>query len=154
MSLFTSLRSAAGSLSAFDQALSVTQDNVSNASTPGYAKQQVTLEALEFGGVRAGPLTSARDQFAEQTVRRQVTSWGYPQQQTETLSALQNVFDIRPVILLPAENSKHLLGPGQFLTSKIEPPIANMRKPFRIFQTRFILTNRSLCKLALGNIVN
>jgi flagellar hook-associated protein 1 FlgK len=94
MSLFTSLRSTAESLSAFDQALSVTQDNVSNASTPGYAKQQVTLEALEFGGVRAGPVTSARDQFAEQSVRRQVSSWGYSQQQTETLSALQNVFDI------------------------------------------------------------
>ena len=102
MSLFTSLRSAAASLSAFDQALSVTQDNVSNASTPGYAKQQVTLEALEFGGVRAGPVTSARDQFAEQAVRRQVTSWGYSQQQSETLSALQSVFDISGASGLPS----------------------------------------------------
>ncbi len=94
MSLFTSLRSTAAALSAFDQALSVTQDNVTNASTPGYAKQRVTLEAMEYGGVRAGPLLNARDQFAEQSVRRRVTDWGFSQQQTETLSALQGVFDI------------------------------------------------------------
>src|SRR5262249_14260764 len=94
MSLFTSLRSTAAALSAFDQALSATQDNVSNASTPGYAKQRVTLEAMQFVGVRAGPLMSARDQFAEQAVRRQVTTWGYSQQQTDTLSSLQGVFDV------------------------------------------------------------
>src|SRR5438093_6862484 len=93
-SLFTSLRSAAGALSAFDQALAATQDNVSNASTPGYARQRVILEAMEFGGVRAGPLVSARDQYAEQAVRRQTTGWGQAQQEADSLSALQGAFDI------------------------------------------------------------
>ena len=94
MSLFTSLRSTAGALAAFDQALSVTQDNVANASTPGYAKQRVSLEALQYGGVRAGPLMSARDQYADQAIRQRVATWGYSQQQTDSLSALQGVFDI------------------------------------------------------------
>ena len=94
MSLFTSLRSTAGALAAFDQALSVTQDNVANASTPGYAKQRVSLEALQYGGVRAGPLMSARDQYADQAIRQRVTTWGYSQQQTDILSVLQGVFDI------------------------------------------------------------
>ena len=59
--LLSSLRSTAGALRVFERALTVTQNNVSNASTPGYAVQRLSLQAADFepslgllGGVRAG----------------------------------------------------------------------------------------------------
>ena len=61
--LLATLGSTAGALNAYDQVLQVTQNNVANASTPGYAKQRLLLEALPFdlatgatGGVHAGQI--------------------------------------------------------------------------------------------------
>ena len=58
--LMTSLLNSANALQVYEGALAVTQDNVTNANTPGYAKQIATLEAMPFdltvglpGGVRA-----------------------------------------------------------------------------------------------------
>ena len=42
------MSSAAGALEAFSRVMEVTQNNVANANTPGYAKQTQTLEALPF----------------------------------------------------------------------------------------------------------
>jgi flagellar hook-associated protein 1 len=99
--IFTSLANSAGALSAFSQALSVTQNNVANASTPGYVKQSQTLSALPFdpssgasGGVKAGAITSARDDYAEKAVWRENVSLGMADQQVETLTALNGVFDV------------------------------------------------------------
>ena len=67
-SLFAALSSSAGALSAYQTVLDAVQNNVTNASTPGYARQSVSLEARPFqpslglpGGVSAGDLQSARD---------------------------------------------------------------------------------------------
>ena len=38
-SLFTALSTASDALSAFDKAIDVTQNNVANANSPGYAEQ-------------------------------------------------------------------------------------------------------------------
>src|SRR5690349_20576924 len=99
--LLATLGSTAGALQAYDQVLQVTQNNVANASTPGYAKQRLLLEAMPFdisngasGGVRAGQIQSARDQYAEQAVRRQNTLLGEAQQNVASLTTLESTLDI------------------------------------------------------------
>ena len=99
--LLASLTSAGGTLQAYGQVLETAQNNVSNASTPGYAKQELQLIALPFdplvgttGGVGVGQMVSSRDQYADQAVRTQETGLGYQTQMTSTLSALQSSFDI------------------------------------------------------------
>jgi flagellar hook-associated protein 1 FlgK len=99
--LLSSLVSSAAALNVFDRALLVSQNNVVNASTPGYAAQRLSLLAADFepnlgliGGVRAGEIESARNLFAEQGVRRQLESLGYFQQASQSLAAIESVFDI------------------------------------------------------------
>jgi flagellar hook-associated protein 1 FlgK len=107
--LLTTLINSASALNAFTQVLQVTQNNVANASTPGYAKQTQQLYALPFdpstgasGGVRAGEITSARDQYAEQAVRQQTVLLGQADQNVNSLTALQSVFDISADSGIPA----------------------------------------------------
>jgi flagellar hook-associated protein 1 FlgK len=103
------LTSAASSMSVFENAMAVTQNNVANASTPGYAKQVATFEALPFnqgngdlGGVQAGPTQSTRDEYAEQSVRDASTQLGNYQQQVTSLTSLQSYFDITGKSGVPA----------------------------------------------------
>jgi flagellar hook-associated protein 1 FlgK len=100
-SLTSSLLSASGALDAFTQALSVVQNNVANASTPDYAVQSQTFEPLEFnpsqgfpGGVEAGQVVSSRDEYAEQAVQQQTTLLGQAQQDVNSLTSIQSLFDI------------------------------------------------------------
>ncbi len=99
--LTTSLINAANALQVYGSALNVTENNVTNANTPGYARQSATLVAQPFdlatgapGGVLLGPTGSSRDQFAEQSVRAQQTALGYDQQQVSDLSTAQNYFSL------------------------------------------------------------
>ncbi len=99
--ILSSLISAAGALDAFTQALDVTQNNVANAQTPGYANQTQLLTAMQFdpaegstGGVRAGEVVSSRDQYAEQAVRQQNVLLGQAQQNVTSFTSLQSLFDI------------------------------------------------------------
>ena len=99
--LFASIAAAGSALRAFEQALEVTQNNVTNASTPGYARQRLILEAASFsadgslaGGVTAGALLSARDAYAEQEVWSRLENLGYFTQQQSTLGAIESSFDI------------------------------------------------------------
>jgi len=98
--LFSTIITAAGALKAFDRALATTQNNVANAGTPGYARQQQTFLSIPFeldtgmmGGIRAGDLASARDEYAEQSVRRELQSWGRDQQLAATMSRVEPLFD-------------------------------------------------------------
>ena len=99
--LLTSLLTSANTLSAYDQILQVSQNNISNANTPGFVKQRQALEALPFdpttgrpGGVAAGDVVSARDEYAEQSVRRQNVLLGQAQQDVGSLTQVQSAFDI------------------------------------------------------------
>jgi flagellar hook-associated protein 1 FlgK len=99
--LFTSLLTSAGGLRAYEQALAVTQNNVTNSSTPGYVKQTQVLEALPFdvsvglpGGVRAGAVVSSRDGYAERAVRDQQTAFGFSSQKTTNLTPLETSFNL------------------------------------------------------------
>jgi flagellar hook-associated protein 1 FlgK len=100
-SIQSALSNAANSLDAFSQVMDVTENNVTNASTPGYAEQTQMLEPMSFdlahgdmGGVRAGQVVSARNQYAEQTVRSAQTSLGQAQQDVASLTNAQSAFDI------------------------------------------------------------
>ncbi len=93
--------SAGGALQAFGQALEVVQNNVANASTPGYANQTQSLDPLLFdpsqglaGGVVAGQIVSSRDEYAEQTVQQQTTLLGQAQQDVTSLTSVQSQFDV------------------------------------------------------------
>ncbi len=99
--LLSVLGSSANALDAYTMALEVTQNNVANVNTPGYAKQSLPLMAMPFdvqlgllGGVTTGTQQSARDEYAEQAVRQQNTGFGKQQQAASSLTALQNLFDI------------------------------------------------------------
>jgi flagellar hook-associated protein 1 FlgK len=98
--ILAALLSSAYSLDTYNQVLTVTQNNVANASTPGYAKQSLPLESVAFdlqggaGGVRPGELESARNEYAEQAVRRQQSVLGFDQQKVNSLTALEGLFDV------------------------------------------------------------
>lgn len=99
--LFSIMSASSSSLDAFQQALSTTQNNISNASTPGYAKQTLNLQAQPFdtagglaGGVAAQGLTSSRDQYAEEAVQQQSQTLGLYSAQAQSTATLQSFFDV------------------------------------------------------------
>jgi flagellar hook-associated protein 1 FlgK len=100
-SLFAALTTAASSMDALEKAMGVVQNNVTNASTPGYASQSINLEAQLFdpsghlsGGVTTAGLADSRNQFAEQAVWNQNELLGSATQSATSLSALQSVFNV------------------------------------------------------------
>ena len=99
--LLASLTAAAGTMKAFESAMAVVQNNVTNASTPGYARQQMDLVALAFqpelelsGGVQARSMVSSRDDYAERSVRQRAQGWGRLSQLASGLSQVEPVFDL------------------------------------------------------------
>jgi flagellar hook-associated protein 1 FlgK len=106
--LLSTLLSSSGALRAYDRVLEVTQNNVANASTPGYAKQVQSLYAMPFdadrgltGGVHEAEIRSARDEYAEQAVRRQESALGDSDQKVDSLTALQSFFDVSGTTGIP-----------------------------------------------------
>jgi flagellar hook-associated protein 1 FlgK len=102
MGLFSSMIISAEALRVFEKALTVTQNNVSNAQTPGYARQRALFEAMPLdtdmglpGGVRFGAVQSARDQYAEQAVRQQTGRHAELEQRQAELERLEPLFDAR-----------------------------------------------------------
>jgi flagellar hook-associated protein 1 FlgK len=94
--LLSTLLGSANALRAYDRALSVIQNNVANASTPGYARQVQTLSAMPFspdsglsGGVQAGDLISRRRHYAEQAVRTRESALGFTGQRAADLEAVE-----------------------------------------------------------------
>jgi flagellar hook-associated protein 1 len=100
MSLLGTLTSASSGLRVVEHALNLSQNNVTNAATPGYAKQRATLQALPFdppdvtGGVTFGDPQSSRNAFAEEGVWRQVELLGHAEQKATNLSAIENGLDV------------------------------------------------------------
>ena len=101
MSLFANLNTSANALRAFEQSLEIAQNNISNSSTAGYAKQVPTLDALPFqpqtgliGGVRAGDPQSTRNEYLEQSVRYQTGQLANFRAQTQALGGVEPIFDV------------------------------------------------------------
>lgn len=89
---------AASAMDAIQQALDAVQNNIVNASTPGYAAEQVNFSAQSFdiqqglsGGIEV-TLSSTRSLYLEQSVRTEMSALGSLQQQDPLLSSLQNAF--------------------------------------------------------------
>ncbi len=100
-SLFAALGTASNALDVLEKAIGVTQNNVSNASTPGYVTQTLQLSASPFaptenlwGGVEANGVQSSRDPYAEQAVWNANEQAGAASAESSSLSLLQNQFDV------------------------------------------------------------
>ncbi len=110
--LFGALNASSQSLAAFQQAIEISQNNVNNASTPGYAAQIADFSALSFnaqsglaGGVSASTL-STRDGYLDESVRHRYTSLGTAQQLTESLNGIQSSFDVSGASGVPGALTK------------------------------------------------
>lgn len=108
-SIYSALNSAAQSLQAFEQAIDVTQNNVTNANSPGYADQVPQLISQDFGsntGASAGGVTEVtedtRSTYADTAVQQQLSLQGLYQQLQTTLAPLQNVFDVSSSSAIPS----------------------------------------------------
>jgi flagellar hook-associated protein 1 FlgK len=98
--LFATMGSAASALDVLQQALGVVQNNVSNASTPGYASQQLNIEAAPFdvvsgaaGGITADGLQNSRDSWADSAVQQQLQTLGLYTAQNQSTNTIQSFFD-------------------------------------------------------------
>jgi flagellar hook-associated protein 1 FlgK len=98
MAFNISLGMTSGAMDAIQQALNAVQNNIVNASTPGYAAERVSFSAQSFdvqqgltGGVDIS-LSSTRDQYLEQAVRTESSALGTLQQKDPLLSTLQGAF--------------------------------------------------------------
>ncbi len=107
--LFAALGTASNAMDVLEKAMGVVQNNVANASTPGYVTQTLQLNASLFdpssnlwGGVQAGNTDSARNSFAENTVWAANQQVGSATQQASSLQALQSVFDVSGTSGIPA----------------------------------------------------
>ncbi len=99
--LFAALGTASNAMDVLEKAMGVVQNNVANASTPGYVTQTLQLNAALFdpssnlwGGVQAGNIQSDRNSFAENTVWTANQQVGSATQQASSLQALQSIFDV------------------------------------------------------------
>lgn len=95
------LFNSANALEVFSRTFGVISNNITNANTPGYVKQDQLLVALPFdpaarlvGGVTDGPLISSRSEYLEQAVRTQQQFLGDAQQRTADLGEIQPLFDL------------------------------------------------------------
>ena len=99
--LTSSLGNSGSALDVIQQALSVVQANVSNSNTPGYATQQLDLQALPMdstnatgGGVASGGVTSSADPYANAAVELQLQSLGLYNAQAQATGMVQSLFDV------------------------------------------------------------
>jgi flagellar hook-associated protein 1 len=86
------LVNSGNSLQALERSLSVIQQNVGNASTPGYARQDVTGAIDSLSDANVSQSQSSRDEFVESAVRQQNSRFGYYDQLTSTLQSAQTNF--------------------------------------------------------------
>jgi len=99
--LFSALSNSVDALRTIESALAVSQNNVSNANTPGYARQVAQIESQSLnlpagltGGVQYGGTQSTQDEYANQAVRTQFSAQGYFTGETDSLSSIQSLFDV------------------------------------------------------------
>jgi flagellar hook-associated protein 1 len=98
--LFGSLHLAGRSLNAYSKAMTVTQNNLTNAATPGYARQTPILQALPYhpgggmmGGIEMISVGNSRREFAEAGVRNGTSLVGYDQQMSHQLDTMMPWFN-------------------------------------------------------------
>ena len=107
--LFAALSAAGSALSVFQQAMSVSSNNVTNASVAGYAAQRVNFQSRDFdlsggqmGGITAGSVESTRSGYAELSVQYEAAAGGYASARSSALNSIDNVFDVTGTAGIPA----------------------------------------------------
>lgn len=93
--ILSSIQMAGNALSAHSRAMQVTQNNLVNASTPGYARQYASLSAEPLnpaqglaGGVRLAGVYASRSEFAEGGVRAQTSLYERDRQLAQLLASI------------------------------------------------------------------
>jgi flagellar hook-associated protein 1 FlgK len=89
-------------MKALQRSLSVVQNNIVNASTVGYARQEGTLIANPFnpnssstsGGITSGPIASSRDAFVEASVWKTQHRGGYADSLGTKLAEIERTFPL------------------------------------------------------------
>lgn len=106
--LFSALNTAAGAIAAFNDAIDVTQNNVANANSPGYAKQVPLMESVDIqsqnsvlGGVRE-QTQDTRNTLADAAVRQQLSLLGQFQQLQTSLAPVQTALDVTANAPIPS----------------------------------------------------
>lgn len=114
--LFASLNASSQSLAAFEKAIQVSQNNINNASTPGYAAQVADFTALSFdpnSGLAGGVSTSSSStatSYLDSSVRDRLTNQGASQQQVSSLTGVESLFDVSGTSGIPAALSSLFSG--------------------------------------------
>jgi flagellar hook-associated protein 1 FlgK len=98
-SLFASLNTASTALDVFSRALGTDQANVANASTPGYAAQQATIQPIDLSGDGANvsdfvSITSNSNAYADATVQAAFSQASASQTAVQQLTSVNQLFDI------------------------------------------------------------
>jgi flagellar hook-associated protein 1 FlgK len=106
--LFTALNSTSQSLQAFEQAMDVVQNNVTNANSPGYADQVPEMISQDFqvgtglsGGVQE-TTQDTRNSYADSAVQQSMSLQGMYQQLQTSLQPLESVFDVSSSSPIPS----------------------------------------------------
>jgi flagellar hook-associated protein 1 FlgK len=100
-SITSALLSSANTLQVLSNSFDVIENNIANANTPGYARQDLNLEAMRFdpstglsGGVESGPLINSRSEYLEQAARNQQQFLGNAQQRSTDLGQVETLFPL------------------------------------------------------------
>jgi flagellar hook-associated protein 1 FlgK len=131
MSLFGALRNTAATLSVLDRSVEVVQNNVANASTPGFARQILPLYARPFeagellGGVKAGELQTTRNTYAEASVWQHTRTWGALDQTRASLATIESQFDVSGQAGIGASMSRLF---DSFSAWSVSPASSNSRQ--------------------------
>ena len=126
--LLSSLLSTAGAIKAYDRALDVIQNNVSNASTPGYAAARLSLVSQPFdpatgrtGGVKAGVLETSRDDFVEQAVWTQQNGVGQFTQKSASVGPIEQILGVTADASIPSSLNQLFQSFSQLATTPNDP---------------------------------
>lgn len=101
MGLFGSLILTNGAMRTVERSINAVQNNVANASTPGYAKSRHIPQADRFdpndgvlGGVRPGDIVSYRNHFTDESVRERTSAFSRFDQSARQLGRLEPVVSV------------------------------------------------------------
>ncbi len=119
-SLFATLLNSTSALQVYGRAFTVIQNNITNANTPGYVKQDQVLVSMRFepsagitGGVALGPMQTSRSVYLEQAVRDQTGLLGQAQQALSDLGQTEPLFDVSGAAGVPGAMNNFFNGFSQ-----------------------------------------
>jgi flagellar hook-associated protein 1 FlgK len=115
----------AETMRAYERGVTISQNNVANASTPGYARQVQSLQARPFdlrqglmGGVESGLMVSTRAGFAERNVWRESSLVAEYSTRRDRLASLEVAFPITEGAGIPAALDRFF---GAFSAASVSP---------------------------------